>query len=149
MGGAVLLRAPQLGQRCCHLPTSQSLAESVLTRSTGDDALELNEEPEGAWVGEMPNPDPLHHPHMLLIRQELTAQWGGTSRAFLLLGSHSAHLSTSLISPNNPDKSLSTCQLGPVLLPRELCLWRAAPSHGTEWRGYSHHSGQLVLALGH
>lgn len=74
MGGAVLLRAPQLVQSCCHLPTRQSLAESIQISSTGDDALGLNEEPEGAWVGEMPNLDPLHHPHKLLIRQELTAQ---------------------------------------------------------------------------
>lgn len=96
-GGAVLLGAPQPGQECWHPPTGQTLAESVWTSSTGDDMLGMNEKPGGAWGGEMPGLDPLHHPHMLLVRQEFRAQREESSGAFPCLASHPAHPSTSYL----------------------------------------------------
>lgn len=45
----------------------------------------------------MPGLDPLHHPHMLLVRQEFRAQREESSGAFPCLASHPAHPSTSYL----------------------------------------------------
>lgn len=82
----------------------------------------------------MPSLDPLHHPHVLMFRQEQTAHWDETKGAFPHLGSHPSQLSTCPMSPQKPGRSLSPCQPGPVLVPRDLCPWRAAPCLGTKQR---------------
>lgn len=118
-----LLRAPQLGQGCWHLPTGQISAESVWTSSTGDDMLGMRGE-QGS------SPSPTHY-CLGKSKQHNGMRIKGLFLTWLPSFPSRAHVS---FPHKNPGRSLSPCQPGLALVPRELCPWRAAPCISTKQR---------------